>query len=150
VLLHQPVFHSIAESQWNQTVTSQLAAHGSVVEVRARPASVELASLESGAAGVIHHCSGRGLPFDPNSDDSPLAQASEPGACTLTYAAPTGVDGNRDRWYGYVLVNWDGAYRVNGGEWIDLDGLFSVRYFQRSVRELGAVLRGATRSRTQR
>ena len=143
VLVNQPVFHSISSGQWSSTVTSTLRSSGDAVEVRASPSTVELASLEGGAGGRVTRCSGSGMPFAETIAATVEAQAAGADACVLRYTQPTGSHGNRDQWYGYVLMNWDGEYRINGGPWTALDGLFSVRFFGRTVRELATIIQGA-------
>lgn len=143
VLVNQPVFHSIRRTQWSSTVQETLSANTDTVDVRASPASVELASLEGRAGERVVRCEGPGTPFDPTVAATVEAQAADPNACVLRYTRPTGSYGNRDQWYGYVLMNWDGEYRINGGPWTPLDGLFSVRFFGRRVRELGTIIQGA-------
>ncbi|MFV0317352.1 MAG: hypothetical protein ACK5O2_10400 [Microthrixaceae bacterium] len=112
---------------------------GRTVDVEADPDHLELFSGQPGSADRVQRCEGLGVPFDPNDDRTVRTQASDPRRCVLFFERATG-GGSRSTWTGYAALNWNGRYRVDGGPWRTLDGLFSTAVFDVGVGEVETLI----------
>lgn len=135
VLVNHPVFAWVDPLQWATPVTGTISAEGRTVEVEAVATALELVSGEADTGGQVRRCEEPGIPWQPAGELSVEAQAAEPGACVLRYSRRTGVEGRRASWIGYARLDWRGRYRVDGGPWLPLGPLSSLRIFTRSVHD---------------
>lgn len=135
-IVGEPVFFSVDPPD---IVRETVPFAGRTVEVEATPEHLELFTGEPTSAGRIHECKGFGVRFDPDSEASVGEQAGSPDACVLVFERATGAPG-RDVWHGYAALEWAGRYRVDGGPWYPLDGLFSTSVFAISVGEVDTVI----------
>lgn len=132
----EPVFFSVDAPG---TVRDTVPFAGRLVEVEATPDHLELFTGEPESAGLVHECSGFGVAYDAGSELSVGEQAGSPDACVLVFLRATGPP-RRDAWHGYAALEWTGRYRVDGGPWHTLDGLFSTSVFAISVGEVDTVI----------
>lgn len=135
-IVGEPVFFSADPPD---TVRETVPFGGRTVDVEARPDHLELFSGEPQSAGRVRRCNGLGSAYDPGSPASATRQASIEGACVLVFEHVTGFP-RRDVWHGYAALEWQGRYRVDGGPWLPLDGLFSTSVFAVSVGEVDTVI----------
>ncbi|HTO00667.1 MAG TPA: hypothetical protein VL068_08330 [Microthrixaceae bacterium] len=136
VPVNQPIFMSIPASAWIP-VEATLEAAGIVADVRAEPVSIRIYNGDS--SNELKHCPGRGVLFDPLNLLSPMKQANDPLACTITYRAP-------DSYIGAVSVIWSAEWRTGGGPWRSLGMIPRTRVFERTIREVRtAIASAATR-----
>lgn len=132
----EPVFFS---TPGTPAVRQSITHAGRTVEVEAVPHHLELFSGQPGSADRVEVCEGLGIPWDPGSAASVRAQARDPRTCVLHFERATG-GASRPTWTGYAALDWEGRYRVDGGAWNPLDGLFSTAVFDISVGEVDTVI----------
>lgn len=135
-IVGEPVFFSVVPPG---TVRETVPFAGRTVEVEATPDHLELFTGEPGSAGRVRECNGFGLNYDAGSEASVGEQAGSADACVLVFERATGSP-RRDVWLGYAALEWAGRYRVDGGDWYPLDGLFSTSVFAISVGEVDTVI----------
>ena len=135
-IVGEPVFFSVDAPG---PVIETIPYGGRTVEVRAAPDHIEVFSGEPAAKNAILECAGLGSTHDPSSPLGPYAQAYAEGACAVVFHQRTGPP-RRDHWLGYVALEWSGRFRVDGGPWRPLDGLFSTSVFAVSVGEVDTVV----------
>lgn len=135
-LVGEPVFFSVDPPG---IVRDAVPFAGRLVEVEATPDHLELFTGEPESAGRIHECSGFGLSYDAGARASVSEQAGSADACVLVFQRATGSP-RRSEWLGYAALEWAGRYRVDGGPWHPLDGLFSTSVFAISVGEVDTVI----------
>lgn len=144
VPVHEPVFVSLPDTQW-QPISTTLTVGSITAEVRATPLTLRVFSGEP--TGVLQLCPGQGVAFDPRNVASPSRQARQQGACVLTYASATSRSGGSatnsivpDAWLGTVTVLWAAEWRTNGGPWRSLGLIPRTRLIERSTREVSTAL----------
>jgi hypothetical protein len=135
-IVGEPVFFSVEPPN---IVRDTVPFAGRTVEVEATPDHLELFSGEPESAGRIRECRSFGVSYDSDSRASVGEQAGSTDACVLVFERATGAP-RRDVWRGYAALEWAGRYRVDGGPWHPLDGLFSTSVFAISVGEVDTVI----------
>lgn len=149
VPVHQPVFVSLPDEQW-QPLAGSITYAGVTAEVRATPVAVRLFSGDP--ATDASTCSGPGRPFRAGGP-SAREQARHPLACVMTYRSATvGEVGSPSRstqrpagWLGTVTVMWSAQWRSDDGAWNDLGLIPRTRLISRGVRELDTALEWSRR-----
>jgi hypothetical protein len=144
VPVHQPVFVSLPDEQW-QPLAGSITYAGVTAEVRASPVAVRLFSGDPATDATT--CAGPGRPFRAGGG-SPRAQSQHPLACVMTYRSATvRPHGTAPRstprpagWLGTVTVMWSAQWRSDGGAWNDLGLIPRTRLISRGVRELDTAL----------
>lgn len=135
-IVGEPVFFSVDPPA---PVRETVPFAGRTVEVEATPHHLELFGGEPDPEHRVTRCNGLGVRYDPESVLPVRRQASAPEACVLVFERATGSP-RRDTWLGYGALEWSGRYRVDGGPWRPLDGLFSTSVFAISVGEVDTVI----------
>lgn len=135
-IVGEPVFFAVDPPD---TARDTIPFAGRTVEVEATPDHLELFTGEPGSAGRVRECNGFGMSYDAGSKSSVGEQAGSADACVLRFERATGTP-RRDVWHGYAALEWVGRYRVDGGPWYPLDGLFSTSVFAISVGEVDTVI----------
>ncbi len=135
-LVGEPVFFAVDPPG---PVTDSVPFSGRTVEVEATPEHMEVFGGEPEPTHRVERCIGFGSHYDPASEESVGVQASSPQACVLSFEWATGPP-RRNAWLGYVALEWAGRYRVDGGPWHRLDGLFSTSVFSIEVGELDTAI----------
>ena len=150
VPVHEPVFVSIADRDWQQIRTT-LTVGDVTAEVRATPVSLRLFSGEP--TSTLELCTGHGVPFDPQDPRSPSRQARRTGACTLDYRTASAAQGVAPTaelpaaWLGTVTVLWSAEWRTNGGPWRSLGLIPRTRLVERPTREVTTSIESSSRGR---
>ena len=135
-IVGEPVFFS---AEPPTAVSDTVSFAGRTVQVEAEPHHLELFSGQPGSADQVERCAGLGRPFDATDDRSVSLQAADPVSCVLFFEHSTGAP-RRPTWTGYAALNWSGRYRVDGGAWLPLDGLFSTAVFDIAVGEVETLI----------